>query len=305
MQTILSNFWEDEAIGHIDSEGRDLTKQFLLNLFGNVYSKNYEKCVISSHFTKYSFTKKLLNGLDKVTHKLSSDSLAKRKTLYGHTKINYDLNPRDFNVWYTSENLRPPLDLAFQVFLSHDLDSYDGRNFYLPFWATRLGITLDEAILNQESLHSSRSVPPRTGICAIISNPEPIRMAFLQQLSQRHQVDVYGALGIPLKDKKEVLSRYRLNICFENSEAPGYVTEKPFDAWQAGCIPVWRGVDSAEFLNPLAIVDVTRYGFLESINLITRILDSDKIAQKYTEQPLLRKSYDYKSLANKLQALLD
>lgn len=41
--------------------------------------------------------------------------------------------------------------------------------------------------------------------------------------------------------KRKWLENYKFNICFENSSYPGYLTEKLFDAYNAGCIPIYWG----------------------------------------------------------------
>ena len=42
-------------------------------------------------------------------------------------------------------------------------------------------------------------------------------------------------------DKRTFLQNFLFNICPENMDAPGYVTEKLFDACAAGCIPIYAG----------------------------------------------------------------
>jgi hypothetical protein len=302
MQVELRNFWAENSIGHKDSEGNDPTRNFLKSLFSDRQSIDFERCVITSHFKSQSRLDGVIAAFKKYERRISANSLEKRQILHGHSSDGYQLDPRAINVWYTTENIRPPLYEAFKLFLSHDLDPYDGRNAYLPFWVTRLGNNVAEAANNQEQLLNSREIPPRSGICAIISNPEPIRMAFIQQLSLRHKVDVYGAFGLPIVDKREILSKYRVNVCFENSEAPGYVTEKPLEAWQAGCVPVWRGIDNAKHLNPQALIDVSKLGFAESINEITKIMNSDVYLRSFTSQPLIDKRFDFDSLQNQISS---
>lgn len=41
--------------------------------------------------------------------------------------------------------------------------------------------------------------------------------------------------------KRSLLSKYQYNICAENSFHPGYVTEKIFEAFFSGCIPIYWG----------------------------------------------------------------
>lgn len=52
-------------------------------------------------------------------------------------------------------------------------------------------------------------------------------------------------------DKLETLSRYRFSICYENVQGlPGYVTEKIFDCFQAGTVPVYWGASDIQDLVP-------------------------------------------------------
>ncbi len=48
-----------------------------------------------------------------------------------------------------------------------------------------------------------------------------------------------------IASKLEVLKKYKFAICFENArDISGYITEKIFDCFFAGCIPVYRGPDN-------------------------------------------------------------
>jgi hypothetical protein len=61
---------------------------------------------------------------------------------------------------------------------------------------------------------------------------------------------------LPVFAKLSVLSRYRFAICFENTAFPGYVTEKIFDSFVAGCIPVYLGApDITEMIPPSSFID--------------------------------------------------
>lgn len=43
-----------------------------------------------------------------------------------------------------------------------------------------------------------------------------------------------------LKSKRETLKKYKFSICYENAkDIPGYITEKIFDSFFAGCIPIY------------------------------------------------------------------
>lgn len=46
----------------------------------------------------------------------------------------------------------------------------------------------------------------------------------------------------PVQSKNETLRGYKFAICFENAkEIPGYITEKIFDCFFAGCVPIYFG----------------------------------------------------------------
>jgi len=48
-----------------------------------------------------------------------------------------------------------------------------------------------------------------------------------------------------VKLKREVLQKYKFAICYENArDIPGYITEKIFDCFFAGCVPVYRGASN-------------------------------------------------------------
>lgn len=51
-------------------------------------------------------------------------------------------------------------------------------------------------------------------------------------------------------NKVEYLKQFKFNICPENSNSKGYVTEKLFEAILAGCIPIYWGGERKEFIEP-------------------------------------------------------
>lgn len=42
-------------------------------------------------------------------------------------------------------------------------------------------------------------------------------------------------------DKFKILSKFKFCLCFENSEVSGYISEKIFDCFKSGCVPVYLG----------------------------------------------------------------
>jgi hypothetical protein len=62
----------------------------------------------------------------------------------------------------------------------------------------------------------------------------------------------------------EWISRYRFMICLENSKQRHYITEKPFQPWFAGTVPVYDGGCVNE-LNQDAIVNASSTDVLKQI----------------------------------------
>ncbi len=55
-----------------------------------------------------------------------------------------------------------------------------------------------------------------------------------------------------VKSKSEVLQEYKFAICYENAmDIPGYITEKIFDCFFAGCVPVYWGAPNVSDYIPL------------------------------------------------------
>jgi hypothetical protein len=49
-----------------------------------------------------------------------------------------------------------------------------------------------------------------------------------------------------VKTKKEVLSKYKFSICYENCMSLGYISEKIFDSFFSGCVPIYLGAPNIE-----------------------------------------------------------
>ncbi|MDP2598924.1 MAG: glycosyltransferase family 10, partial [Candidatus Liptonbacteria bacterium] len=65
--------------------------------------------------------------------------------------------------------------------------------------------------------------------------------------------------GAP-EDKTVAMAPYKFAICFENCEAPSWVTEKIYDCFSAGCIPVYYGApDIAEIVPPECFIDFRKF----------------------------------------------
>jgi len=126
--------------------------------------------------------------------------------------------------------------------------------------------------------------------CAIISNPEPTRMKAIEMLGRIGTVDVMGDVtGIRVKDKFEILANYRFALCFENDLYPGYVTEKVFDAWAAGAIPLWWGIDREQSLNKSSILNLAEHQNMDSfLAQVSNLNNQPEVLNKVSSRALLK-----------------
>ncbi|GAA8657968.1 glycosyltransferase family 10 [Helicobacter pylori] len=126
------------------------------------------------------------------------------------------------------------------------------------------------------TLIHNESDPLKRGFASFVaSNPNaPIRNAFYDALNAIEPVtgggSVKNTLGYNVKNKSEFLSQYKFNLCFENSQGYGYVTEKILDAYFSHTIPIYWGSPSvAKDFNPKSFVNVHDFkNFDEAIDYI-------------------------------------
>ncbi len=92
-------------------------------------------------------------------------------------------------------------------------------------------------------------------------------------------------------DKKQYLTQFAFNICPENSNSYGYVTEKIFEAIAAGCIPIYWGSynrPEIDILNQDAFIHWNMNGDnAENIRLIEDLHAHPERLREFMVQPRL------------------
>ena len=83
--------------------------------------------------------------------------------------------------------------------------------------------------------------------------------------------------------KNDFLKQYRFNICPENSDTPGYVTEKIFDSVQAGCIPIYWSEKNLSEINIFNKDAILFYDEACPEKLCNQIADLQKNEKAYLE----------------------
>ncbi|HEB7719163.1 TPA: hypothetical protein RZJ63_001717, partial [Campylobacter jejuni] len=194
---------------------------------------------------------------------------------FGNKHIYYNC----IRIFVSEENKRPNWNIA-DYSIGYDYISFSDRHL-----RTSLGFLFHErSFATLFNLDRTINYQSRAKFCGfLISDPGSPKWTpreyFIDQLSKYKKLDSggkwknniggpigerYGKTGYGNSDqtKLEWLRNYKFNLCFENSSAPGYTSEKIFQAFAAGCIPIYWGDTSLrcglgikEKLTPYAEID--------------------------------------------------
>ncbi|NHB26637.1 fucosyltransferase, partial [Helicobacter pylori] len=205
-------------------------------------------------------------------------------------------------VFYTGENEAPNFNL-FDYAIGFDELNFNDRYLRMPLYYAYLHykaeivndttspykLKADSLYILKKPSHKFKENHPH--LCALINNESdplkrgfasfvasnanaPVRNAFYEALNSIEPVasggSVKNTLGYNVKNKNEFLSQYKFNLCFENSQGYGYVTEKILDAYFSHTIPIYWGSPSvAKDFNPKSFVNVCDFNnFDEAIDYI-------------------------------------
>jgi hypothetical protein len=137
--------------------------------------------------------------------------------------------------------------------LSIGFDYQTNKNYIrLPLWFLHFFTSLDTKDTIRKKLAEFSVTYKKTKFCALIASHDflkNIRTDIFNLMSKVSSVDCPGKLlhnddilHFQFNDNKLLYLRdYCFNICPENSNSPGYVTEKLFEALYSGCIPIYHG----------------------------------------------------------------
>ncbi len=231
-------------------------------------------------------------------------------------KLAIYLNKSNYKIFYTIENVHVKLspwikyeDLLLnnkRIDLSLGFDYIDHEQYLrFPYWLMTLfsaNDNLDSIKQKCNRINSSYlNNQKRTKFCSFISREDYFgdRKYFVEQVSKVSSVNCPGNfmhndddLKILFGDNKlEYLKDFKFNLCPENSNNNGYVTEKIFDSISSGCIPIYWGSENkpeSEILNQQAIFFLELNGnnenTLKEINLLHQ---NPKLYKEFISQNIL------------------
>lgn len=204
------------------------------------------------------------------------------------------------NIWYTGENERPPQG-AWDGYLTFDTNLLKDRCVYFPLWfltstdlfkSTKKSYWGGEVPTINELMEGRKYKPEKKKFAAsFIGKSYSMRLHAIETLSQINSVDIFGeSVRHQIKIPAKVAKKYRFIMCFENDIYPGYVTEKPIEAYIGNAIPLYYGLDTLNYLNSNAMINLIHYNnLLEWKNYINELEKSASLYKKVFEEPILTK----------------
>jgi len=114
--------------------------------------------------------------------------------------------------------------------------------------------------------------------------------------------------------KKNYLDCFKFNICPENGLGDGYCTEKLFQAFESGSIPIYwgiKGIELEKFVNPGAVLFYNGKNDAEIFEKVKALNEDEKLYDEFISQEKLKPEIvDFiwsrlETLKNKLRELLE
>lgn len=223
----------------------------------------------------------------------------------------YYLNRKKIKLFYTQENTHvvnsywhrwencyqwknaPTLSVGF--------DYVDQPNYIrFPYWFDHLfdpDVSREELAAYVERNNYAK-LSDRTKTCAFVCRydyfgdraqladlVEQIMPMSYPSIFRHNDDDMHGKYN---DDKIAYLRQFRFNLCPENSNNKGYVTEKIFQAIEAGCVPIYwgnEGYPEPDILNPKAIVYLDKDKPDEGLALLRKLYEDPKAYEEFATQP--------------------
>ena len=230
--------------------------------------------------------------------------------LFFGRRLNINIDRSDYKIFYTGENIHARFTEYEDLLLKNkNIDLSIGfdyliqeKYFRFPIWLMNL-FEPDE--INYQTIkqkctlwNNYPEIYGREKFCSFLSRHDYFgdRLYFYNEVRRIEKIDCGGDFmhnndDLKLKyndDKFKYLKSYKFNLCPENSNYPGYCTEKVFEAIKCGCIPIYWGSDNnpePNVLNHDAIFFLNSHGNNEqTLKEISLLLENEKIYLEFNHQ---------------------
>ncbi len=202
------------------------------------------------------------------------------------------LKYRCVKIYFTGENLCPDFNLVDYA-LGFQPITFTDRYLRLPLYV--LYKKECEQALKKHELPSDYDPAGKKFCNYVISNAlsDTARDEMIAALNSYRPVDSGGKyknnVGGPVADKIAFEKNYKFTMCFENTSAPGYTTEKLIEAFAGQTVPIyWGNPDIASEFNPKAFINCHDFAsFEEAVEEVKRIDKDDSAFLEMLRSPIL------------------
>lgn len=234
-------------------------------------------------------------------------------------------------VYFSAENWTNPTDPQIKLFLTSSMEENE-KNMRIPTWMTFIDWFSGSTELPTNHTDNPIRIPvhfamtphkrkfaERDEFCAfVVSNPScPFRNDTFQIMNKYKKVNSGGQLfnniekplamlypggGCGDISKYHFFTNHKFTLSFENSQSPGYITEKVLHAKMAGCVPLYWGdvntsdVNTSDF-NPNSFINVSNAKNSSTVVEVIKKLEANpEICDKIASTPILNEEKKKKAL---------
>ena len=175
--------------------------------------------------------------------------------------------PAKLKILFSGESYLTGFD-KFDATIS-TLDFPSPSNIYLPFWFHYMDWFGDGDVRSDLYKNFGRAIKPdellrplkfqcrKFKFSIVYNNNHYLRPAFVKHLNLTSENALIVGPDQSIDSKLSALSKASANLCFENTVAHGYVTEKLIEAFSAGCYPIYYGAPlSKQIYTPDNILNI-------------------------------------------------
>lgn len=241
-------------------------------------------------------------------------------------------------VYFSGENWTTPNDPSISLFISSSR-AEDDTHIRIPTWMTFIDWFSDSIVLPENCEDNPIRIPvhfatnshtksfkDRSEFCGfVVSNPVcSLRNETFKTIDAYKKVNSGGALynniggQLSLKypgggcgdiSKYHFFSEQKFSISFENSQSPGYITEKVLHAKMAGCVPIyWGDKDTNSDFVEGSIINLSMATNPEQIlTILKKLEEQPDLCSKIAATPILnqeKKDAALKQISKMSQKLL-
>lgn len=220
-----------------------------------------------------------------------------KRVFYTGENVPPHLNHADLSISF--ERMEHPRHVRIPIYIMYT-DWFEkrshpdriGREVY-----TRAGRTFLPGQRDAVMVMSSRAVGFRLELLPVL----------FRELGTSRVVSLGGFMhtaGVPMVspgDKLRNVRGYKLNLAIENSQHPGYTTEKILEAYAGNAIPVYHGDPTVALdFNPASFLDVSAMSAVEAARAIGALLADPERMDRMLAEPPMRAEPDIESMMRPL-----